>query len=263
MEYLTLEELQNEELKIAIEIDKYCNEHDIKYFLSSGSLLGAIRHHGFIPWDDDMDMYMARDDYDKFCNTFSHDQLIIKYCENGTLHAPFAKVCNPNILVESEALGDEDNSLLWVDIFPIDGAAKTKDEQNKRFKKVAFWTKLLMANRTPFYPAKNPIKNFIKHLVYYFYKKFLTRNQIIKISKRISNFLRQIPTFSTGFITNTLWPAVYPAEILKEREKYDFNGYKFYSFKMYDLYLSTAYGDYMTLPPEDKRELHHLKAYFK
>ena len=56
LEYLKLKELQNEELKIAIEIDKFCNENNIKYFLSSGSLLGAIRHHGFIPWDDDMDM---------------------------------------------------------------------------------------------------------------------------------------------------------------------------------------------------------------
>ena len=75
--------------------------------------------------------------------------------------------------------------------------------------------------------------------------------------------MRQIPTFSTGYITNTLWPAVYPAEILNERKKYDFNGYEFYSFKMYDLYLSTAYGDYMTLPPESSRESHNLKAYYR
>ena len=164
MEYLKLKELQNEELKIAIEIDKFCNENDIKYFLSSGSLLGAIRHHGFIPWDDDMDMYMTREDYDRFCNIFSHPNLIIKYCENGTLHAPFAKVCNPNIIVESETLGDEDNSILWVDIFPIDGAAETKYEQEKRFKKVSFLSKLLMTNRSIYYPSKNPVKNIFKYL---------------------------------------------------------------------------------------------------
>ena len=130
--------LQRVELEILLEIDRVCREHGIKYFLDSGTMLGAARHGGFIPWDDDIDISMLRDDYDRFLEV-AQDSLGEKYFVQTRKTDPkatnsFAKVRkNGTTCIEYSAKLDGSHTGIWVDIFPFDTVLNT--EENKKRKK--------------------------------------------------------------------------------------------------------------------------------
>ncbi len=261
MNYLSLREIQIEEIKMARAVHEFCEENHIVYYLAYGSLLGAVRHKGFIPWDDDMDLCMPRQDYDKFCRSFKHDDFIIKYCENETLHAPFAKVCNPRIKVDCGRLGDSDNSQLWVDIFPLDGVPDNESEKRKYFRKNAWMLETLMYRRSPY--AKNPniFKNFLKRIVYIFYKMQPAKYDI-KLSKKMEKLARSQPLDSSDFFAVSWEPREYPIELNNNRILYPFENESFYSWADADQILRITYGDYMKLPPQEERGGHYMKAFY-
>ena len=259
--YLTLREIQLEEIKIAKAIHELCEENHIVYYLAYGSLLGAVRHKGFIPWDDDMDLCMPREDYDKFCRSFRHDDFIIKYCANGSLHAPFAKVCNPKIQVNCERLGDSDNSQLWVDIFPVDGVPHNERERNRYFKKNLWMMKKLMFRRSPYVNSHNFIKNFLKRIVFSFYN-VLPADYDVKLSKKMEKLARSQPLECSEFFALSWEERVYPIKLNDKRVLYPFEKESFYSWADADQILKIGYGDYMQLPPEDKRGGHYMKAFY-
>ena len=263
MKYLSLRNIQLEELEIAKYIDAFCNERGIKYFLYSGSLLGAVRHKGFIPWDDDIDIYMLRDDYDRFCKEFSHELFIIKYCENGSLHAPMAKVCNPNIVVESDTLGDEDNSLLWVDIFPLDGVPSNDFFRKLLLFRVQNLERLIIWKRTDSRKEKNFIRRLIKIIASVYLKK-KDNEYTIRIAQKVSRISRKYKPLSTGYCANLCYSYIYPDDIFIKRTLYEFEDYKFYSVEDYNTALTANYNaNYMTPPPENNRGGHYIKAYYK
>ena len=260
--YLTLKEIQQEELNIALEIDLFCKNNNLKYFLASGTLIGAVRHKGFIPWDDDMDLIMLREDFDFFCKNFKIKGLVVKCCQDGTLHAPFAKVCNRNIAVDCENLGDEDNSLLWVDIFPID-AINPNSIVDKI--KTLFLRRLMRdisLNRLVNYSKKN---NFFKNLVgmvEYKYCSKITAKGIARRAKIISDVSKENKPFTTGFLGFRIDKFYWPEEVFKKRKLYQFENAQLYSVMDFDSCLRIHYGDYMTLPPENQRASHHMRAYY-
>jgi len=262
MEYLSLRQIQLEELKIAKEVDKFCNQNNINYYLSSGSLLGAIRHGGFIPWDDDIDMWMLRPDYDRFCENFHHEEFVIKYCENGSLHAPFAKVCNPNIKVECENLGDTDNSLLWLDIFPVDGISSNILVRKLRYLHLGILIKEINLQRNKLTDESNSIFFTVKRL---FYKDFQMKSPDYAIKKavEISNISRQYEVFTTGLSGVAFSRLFFDDSIFTERSKYKFEDTKFFSFSNYDIVLKKNFGNYLELPPIDKRGGHYIKAHYQ
>jgi len=263
MKYLPLRDIQLEELKIAKVIDDFCNAKGINYFLYSGSLLGAVRHKGFIPWDDDMDIYMLRNDYDRFCKEFSHELYILKYCENGSLHAPMAKVCNPNIVVESDTLGDEDNSLLWVDIFPLDGVPSNMLLRKLLFFRVQYLERIIIWKRTNSRKEKNIFRRLIKNMASVYLKK-KNNEYTIRIAKKVSRISRKYKPLSTGYCANLCYSYIYPDEIFRKRALYQFEDYRFYSVEDYNTALTANYNaNYMTPPPENNRGGHYIKAYYK
>ena len=125
---LTLTEIKQVELGILDYIVDICNKYNLIYYLSYGTLIGAIRHKGFIPWDDDIDISMPRDDYEKFLKITSSGQINSKYkclvpLVDGYYYE-FAKVIDTSTIVEDVSVQSTENGV-WVDIFPLDGLKKS------------------------------------------------------------------------------------------------------------------------------------------
>ena len=149
MQKIEPNELKSIELEILKEIDKICQAQNFRYSLSGGTLLGAIRHGGFIPWDDDIDILMPRPDYDRFIqyckeNETAFNLLSIETDERyGYL---FAKAMAKNtIIVEESANPNNIEMGIYVDIFPIDGLANTYDDSVREFKSSRFNREMLVA----------------------------------------------------------------------------------------------------------------------
>ena len=259
MKYLTLKEIQLEELKIAKIIAEFCDSNNIDYYLSSGTLLGSVRHGGFIPWDDDMDLYMLRDDYAKFCKSFMHKGLVLKYCENGTLLAPFAKVYNPDIVVERAEVKGQDNSMLWVDIFPLDGILGPGIRRKLIMIRIKWLNRIIYMNRAQTTNGSS-MKRIIWNKVHEYYAR-KSDDYIRKVAQKISHIRQKYPTKGSIYILSPEF--VLPADLFENRKKYKFEDTEFYSVSNADKYLTICYGDYNKLPPENQRVGHAMKAYFR
>ena len=145
-----LRELQLYGLEILKEVDRFCKKNRIKYSLGEGTMLGAVRHNGFIPWDDDVDVYMTRENFDKFITTFKSDDYRVEYFNTMDKYwLPFAKVrmlkktkfVTPMIEKICEYTGPR------IDILPIDSVPHlVSKEQDKQGRRVAFW-KILLRNK--------------------------------------------------------------------------------------------------------------------
>ena len=144
MRKLNLDEIKKTELDILLELQKVCDAHGLRLYLAGGSLLGAIRHKGFIPWDDDIDVCMPRPDYMKLIHLedeFSKHLKLVCY-ENGTDSYPFMKLIDTRTKVKEKYMQEDASSSLWVDILPVDGLPDKEEEIEKIYKKTNFYRKL-------------------------------------------------------------------------------------------------------------------------
>ena len=131
MKKMQLREIKDIELDILIAFNKFCQDNNLKYYLSGGTLLGAIRHKGFIPWDDDIDVCMPRPDYERLMKIFPNiymNKYKLKTISRKNFICPFAKIIDINTRVDFKYLNNIDKNL-WLDIFPIDGLPKSKKKQ--------------------------------------------------------------------------------------------------------------------------------------
>ncbi len=267
--YLTSRETQLEEKKILDEVVKFLEKNNLRYFLIYGTLLGAIRHKGFIPWDDDIDIAMPRPDYDKLqrilkeSNSILNDNLHFHSLELNNLNMPFTKVYNYSINIEDWRYNDKYEKYLWIDIFPIDGLPSDDKKVQKMFKKAVKWRKSLMyrktvfkfllSNRTFF---KNILKIFSKIIFSIFPSEFASK-MIININKCNYDECDFVGDFVWG---NSLKEKM-KKEIYEDYIDVEFEGKKYKGLKNYDKYLTQIYGDYMKLPPVEKRKTHSFKAW--
>ena len=110
-------------LETVKEFVKICEENNFKYYMTGGTLIGAVRHQGFIPWDEDMDLFMPREDYEKFLNSYSNylpSNLMVKHFSKDEIIQPWIKLENRNYEISRELLGNESKNNLFIDIFPLD-----------------------------------------------------------------------------------------------------------------------------------------------
>ena len=269
--YLKLSEIQLEEKKILDEVVKFLDNNKIKYFLTYGTLIGAIRHKGFIPWDDDIDIAVPRDDYDRLVSLFKDNSnllgnnLYFHSFELGNLNMPFAKVYNRDIEVYDWSYNEKAEKNLWIDIFPIDGYPESDDEFIK-------WNKKKLRLKSLILYRKMTLKRILKNK-----KKiiFVLPKILLKIvlnilperflSKKIVKLTEKYPYDKSKYAGCYVWSSNLGEKMLKkdfeEYTKVDFEGSKYNALKKYDKYLSQVYGDYMTLPPEEKRITHNFKAW--
>ena len=259
MEKEMLRKVQNELLEIAIEIKRVCEKNNIQFFLHGGTLLGAVRHHGFIPWDDDIDISMLRDDYEKWNSIAARDlgeNYYWQTWENEDGYPlPFGKVRKRNtIYLEGKAKMLKENGF-FVDVFPLDYAPiSEKDRVSLQKGQSKLFKMLLMQCKWKPWMINNKLN--MKVYIYYLWPKlcsmFSTREALIMqydyITKNVGN---------TQYVYEHLFPKYYNIEWFADTVKCDFEGVEFPAMKNYSDYLSVTYGDYMKLPPENERENRH------
>jgi lipopolysaccharide cholinephosphotransferase len=258
MKELTLKEIQQVMLEELTFIDKFCRENGIKYTLSSGTCLGAVRHKGFIPWDDDADMYMDRKNYNKFIDLMqkqSGKYKVIRYDLSNTFNMPFTKVVDTTtVCKENRSRVDAEELGVWVDIFPIDNAPNDEKSRKKLQRKILILHReLFVACNT----SKNPIKKMIKWVA----RPFIDAK---KVCRRIDKLAQKYDNVECKYMWDIVWgDKFWEKHCWENLIETDFEGHKFFIPKDYDTFLTRCYGDYMTPPPENERPAHDMVSYKK
>ena len=240
------------------EVHRFCEAHSLRYFLSSGTLIGAVRHKGYIPWDDDIDIYMPRKDYERFLQTFSDAKGIYRAINPSTerhYYYTFAKVVDLRTkMVEDETAGYEIG--VYMDIFPVDYVTDNLQERERIFKE----KKLLYKIRRCKISNSNPLKSYLAYIVY----KCLPMT-VKQIERKIRHLIVLAePTHTVCNMTEAgpKMKGCFPAEDIASSVDIEFEGRMYKTMVGYKDYLERTYGDYMTLPPVEQRVTHHFEAYW-
>lgn len=251
-------EIKSIELSILEHIDKTCRENGIRYFLSYGTLLGAVRHKGFIPWDDDIDICILRPDYEKFMKLASESDTRFRLLHLSTdkkYYYEFAKVVDSKTQVFNEGLLPNENEGVWVDIFPIDKVSYLRRTQ-RFLVKVALACRILSVYRK--FPAKH---SRLWHPIW-LASKLIGPRFFLHVTDFLSKHGKDSGT--VGYIaSNGDAKYCFGSEIFAESVSLPFEDKTFPAPKEYDRYLTCLYGDYMQLPPEDKRVTHSISAFWR
>lgn len=258
---LTLQEHQEIIYELLYVLDDFCREHNIKYFLGYGSLLGAIRHHGIIPWDDDADVMMERSEYERFLKlitqrtpngykaysiqyTKGYYYPFIKFGKEGTL------LQEPFKYVPKEGIG------INIDVFPIDGCeGETRKEAQDYAKK--FFPVYFSTLNNKFYATINDYNSLIGKIYYLFFIKMLRVPFILKFYFiKLFSSAKSCKTSEAKYYSCLSWSFngsknVHSTDYIKEVVNMQFGERKLPVPKFYDAILTEEYGDYM-VPPSEK-----------
>lgn len=260
--YLTKNECRNIQVELLKKIAEICDNNNLKYYLCGGTLLGAIRHKGFIPWDDDIDISLQREDYDKLIEILKKQKdykwISVLDSEVPGYYYTFAKVVDNRTIAKMEDNITEHG--LWVDIFPYDNLPQDEKKCNKFLKKCYIYRSFIMAMTTDF-TAKKIKKRFVKRLLNIFANIYGKQ----KLLKKYQKYSRKYNNIETDYFGTTFTPYAtrerFNKKWFSEIIKVEFENYKFNSPIDYDSALKQLYGNYMELPPIEKRREHRIIAW--
>lgn len=262
-----MEELHRRILDIMKYFDQICRENGLTYYLSGGTMLGAVREKGFIPWDDDADLMLPRKDYDRLI------EILIRRKEPkyqlGSLENrpdwtfPFARLYDDSTELEYEYL-KESKVGVYVDIFPMDGVPEDLTKTKRYYRRIKFlWRCRFSAVKVKFLP----------HEKYRFPKKIIQKLCGLAGANRISRRIDRIAAkrsfegskyIGVAVLSNYMERERFCKSDFQDRLEMDFENEKFYVPSGYDHYLSGLYGDYMKRPDQSmQKSHHHLTVYLK
>lgn len=259
-EVTDVSEIQQMELGIMEYIHDVCQKIGVKYFLAYGSLIGAVRHQGFIPWDDDMDICMLREDYEKLQDYLiaNPDERyeVMSYKNNLNYVYPFMKVQDNHTYLLEEDVRIDSNMGIYVDIFPVDGYEDDVEFKNKM-------TKLIKKRQLSCYTFKgitntksvlNSLLRYVSVIIFYFTNtnKYVAQIEELAKSHKVSDY-EQVDYLIYKDMNKPVWRR----EWLEQATTGTFEGKEFTIPKNYHEILTSDYGDYMQLPPVEQRVSHH------
>ena len=266
MKKLTLDEIKKNQLEILLAYDKFCKENNLTYFLCGGTLLGAVRHKGFIPWDDDIDVFMPRPDYEKFLELTSFNPIKenIYTCSPypclKKIDYPFIKLLDMTTKV-SETGRPKQFMAIWIDVFPVDGISDDINSVKKLVNKLAKLRRWFCSCSQDFSAAKNFL-NLLKRLIPTLILRIYGVN---KLCRKLDSLCKTNPYKNAKNIAGLVWgygmKECMSKDELKSSVDVQFEGHTFPAPVGWDTYLRNLYGDYMQLPPEDKRVCHGFDAW--
>lgn len=270
MKLISDKELLQLQLDILRDVDSFCRKNGIEYFLVGGTGIGAVRHGGYIPWDDDIDIGMTRPYYDKFLKTFNgtYSNLRVYAPEiDIEYYAPYANVCDTRTVLDEGANGHRYDEIgVKIDIFPYDGVPGINNGFNALRDKARELRKAATNKRRLLHKVKFQISPWFLKAVWA--KITLINTKYSSIQADIMKLAKVVPYEEAEYLEKIVFP--YPKN--EPCKKYIFENYCDIPFenlivrnlKEYDIYLKSVFGDYMQLPPESKRIAHHgFTAYWK
>ena len=269
---LNLEEIHNVTLEVLESFHNLCEELNVTYYLAYGTLLGAIRHKDFIPWDDDADVWMPRADYDK----------LTKYCDDHKDKIGPYKLANrlntKNYIFGISRYSNMNYEYIpidgskpieigvFIDIYPLDPCTNCYDDASKIFNKIRKENKKFEIYVNP--KSLNIYKTIIKFPCHCILNIVYGKDYISKFDERILEYINKNTSNDDIYLGVPVWPdtdmpKIYKREWFEGRKLIDFHNKKFYIPKGWQNLLETEYGDYMKLPPENKRIPYHGYIIFK
>lgn len=260
-----IEQLHQADLEIVKEVVALCDRHNLMYYMLGGSMLGAIRHKGFIPWDDDIDLGMPRKDYERFLELapqeLSSHLKIVNYKTDPTYHWYITRVLDTDTKVMERVFESEGKyTNLSIDIFPLDGTPNNKILRKLYNFRVMAHRAMASLHYKDVIVTKN--RNWKDATLLWFMLKLPTQKMFNhhKELDKCDRLLKKYPMDKSLYTGNMMGAyrtrELVPTSWYGDSSYYEFEGIKLRGIKEYDLYLKQLYGDYMQLPPEDKRRIH-------
>lgn len=258
---INIDEQKRIELEILKFIVEFCNKNDIKCSIAYGSLIGAIRHDGFIPWDDDIDILMLREDYEKFRSLFLNSRMEKYYLIDGDLNKrypfPFMKICDNRTILYEKNMNYSFNGI-YVDIFPLDYLPVNEKKWTNGVKKLLLLHNLMGVKIRKRLTRSTFVKTVLSDILYVFLKiiplsvlKKAIKLQIHSLSKEQSEYVGNITT--GAYIRKER----FDVQLFDKIICHQFENITVPIPEEYDTILHKIYGDYMQLPPEEKRVFRH------
>ena len=267
MQILSIDEVREIQIEMLEYLEKKCIENNLRYYLAYGTLLGAVRHQGYIPWDDDIDVLIPRVDYEIFLKVMekdTHSYIKAVHLDNCKHYlGPYAMLINTNTGMSHDIVRKEyiDNLGVYIDIFPMDGRPEGKElsEMLKKHKRLKILNSLLVYKN----PGSSSIfKSLQKKIGIPILRLYGQR----RICKKIEKLSMKYEYETSKFVGEPWGPElrwIMKKSWFGEGNRLSFEGKEFVVPERYEKFLENGYGDYMKLPPGEERKLTQGYTYFR
>ncbi len=250
------------------EIVKICDRHGLTYFLSAGTFLGAVRHKGFIPWDDDMDMRMPRPDYEKLIRYLNKElpepYIVRSFVLDHSVHRYFTRVENTRVKFRRTHTRNEQLTNAWIDIFPLDGMPENKILAKIR-KTHLLYRKMLMQISVFDEIVDVTKKRPMSEKIIVFLATHTPIQRMLSFDRcwrKLDRALKAYPLSKSRYYMNFMsaykFKDIIPKSLYGKGAMYPFEDTSFRGPADYDGFLKILYGDYMKLPPVEVRNKHNM-----
>ena len=264
-ELLSIEEIKKIEIEILKHFKEFCEKEKIQFFLSNGTLLGAIKYGGFIPWDDDIDVFVPREDYERLIRCYKDSE---KYClysieRNSNFYYPFAKLCDRKTIKEEMNIDNGTVLGVDIDIFPLDSWTDNYNDAKKQVKSLLKKIRKLNFAKLKFNHGKSLLRTCVKTILIIHARGIGANRLIARIQRTVKLNMK-----SSKYCGCVVWPIygereIIPKEVFDGIIEVEFEGEKFPAPIGYDIYLRSLYGNYVNDPPIEKQKTHHIFTVYR
>lgn len=265
MKKMNLEEIKSVEISILKRLQKICENNEINFSLAGGSAIGIIRHQGIIPWDDDIDIMMLRDDFDKLKKIFlandnNIDGLMIMSCDiQKDYNYYFAKVIDISTDAKETGIDKIENYGIFLDIFQIDRVPINVKERKHFYRKMKIRYKIQQIKLYSKQISNSRVKLFIKKIISLILIGIDAHSFALKTDRLLQKY-NKCDNDLYGVIMDN---CIYNNDYVEKKQYYNdlikmpFEDFETYILRDYDKYLKNIYGNYMEFPPEESRNSGH------